>query len=350
MTDDRFLDIADDLDFEDANEELYRAGVTDGLPVIPPTEARVAKMLAGTNRDPGQSLGTMGPAYGRATIGKIAVNAVMAGCRPEYLPVLIAACEAMLEYDFNLYGINATTHPVTPMLVVNGPAVERLRINSGYNCMGQGWRANATIGRAIRLILVNIAGGTPGNGDRATHGTPAKFSFCLGENEMASPWEPLHVRRGFAAGQSTVTVHGSEAPHEINNHTSEDGEGILRTFVSTLSTLGHNNSYLGHGEVAICIGPEHADTMARDGIGIREIQEWLYANAGNRLSSLVGITRDNYDAMGPFDRDAVDDPFVPLVSKPEDYLLFVAGGVGKHSMAMPSFGLTRSVTKAIELG
>ena len=349
MSDHRFLDIVADLDFEAANDELYQLGVTDGLPVIPPTQARVERMLRATRRDPWQSLGTMGPAYGQATIEKIAVNAVMAGCRPEYLPVVIAACEAMLAEEFNLYGINATTHPVTPMLVVNGPAVEKLRINSGYNCMGPGWRANATIGRAIRLILINIAGGTPGSGDRATHGTPAKFSFCMGENEMASPWSPLHVRRGFDPGTSTVTVHGSEAPHEINNHTSETGEGILKTIVGTLATLGHNNSYLGHGEVAICIGPEHADTIARDGVGIAEIQEYLFANAGNPLSSLTGIARDNYDAMAPFDRNAAHDPFVPLVSSPQDYLLYVAGGVGKHSMAMPSFGLTRSVTKAIEL-
>src|SRR3546814_279807 len=215
--DDRFLTIRADLDFEEANDALYRAGMTDGLPVVPPTPERVARMLAGARRDPAQVLGVMGPGYGQATVEKIAVNAVMAGCQPDYLHVLIAACEAMLDYEFNLYGINATTHPVTPMLVINGPAAERLRVNSGYNCMGQGWRANATIGRAIRLILINIAGGTPGKGDRATHGTPAKFSFCLAENEMASPWEPLHVRRGFAPRQSTVTVHASEAPHEINN-------------------------------------------------------------------------------------------------------------------------------------
>src|SRR3546814_9946847 len=195
----------------------------------------------------------------------------------------------MLDYEFNLYGINATTHPVTPMLVINGPAAERLRVNSGYNCMGQGWRANATIGRAVRLILINIAGGTPGKGDRATHGTPAKFSFCLAENEMASPWEPLHVRRGFAPRQSTVTVHASEAPHEINNHTSEDGEGILRTMASTLSTVGHNNSYLGHGEIAVCIGPEHADTIARDGIGISEMQDYLFTHCGNLRSELLAI-------------------------------------------------------------
>ena len=219
----RFTTIRADLDFEAANEALYQAGMTDGLPVIPPTPERVARMLEGARREPGQSLGVMGPGYGKATIEKIAVNAVMAGCRPEYMPVLVAAVEAMLDYEFNLYGINATTHPVTPMLVLNGPVAGRLKVNSGYNCMGPGWRANATIGRAIRLILVNIAGGTPGNGDRATHGTPAKFSFCLAENELASPWAPLHVRRGFSPGQSTVTVHASEAPHEINNHTSEDG-------------------------------------------------------------------------------------------------------------------------------
>lgn len=347
-TEDRFLDIDADLDFETVNERFYRAGMTDGLPIVPPTEARVGRMLEGTRREPGESLGGMGPSYGRATIEKIAVNAVMAGCLPEHLPVLIAACEAMLDGEFNLYGINATTHPVAPMLLVNGPAVERLRINAGYNCMGQGWRANATIGRAIRLILINIAGAKPGEGDRATHGTPAKFAFCLAENEMASPWEPLHVRRGFAPDTSTVTVHGAEAPHEINNHTSEDGQGILRTFASTLSTLGHNNSYLGHGEVAICIGPEHADTMVRDGIGIREIQDYLFAHAGNRRSALAAILRDNVPGMAPFDATGAD-PFVPLVSRPEDYLLFVAGGVGKHSMAMPSFGLTRSVTRAIEL-
>ncbi|MBU3992298.1 MAG: hypothetical protein KKA12_07115 [Alphaproteobacteria bacterium] len=321
-------------------------GVTDGLPVIPPTPDRVARMLEGIRRDSAQSLGTMGPAYGQATIEKIAVNAVMAGCRPEYLPVLVAAVEAMVEYEFNLYGINATTHPVTPMLVVNGPAAERLRINSGYNCMGQGWRANATIGRAIRLILVNIAGGTPGKGDRATHGTPAKFSFCLAENELASPWQPLHVRRGFAPDVSTVTVHASEAPHEINNHTSEDGAGILRTFAHAVSTVGHNNSYLGRGEVAICIGPEHAETIARDGLGIADIQEHLFAHAGNRRSELLAIGRDNFDAMAPFEASEAD-PFVGLVEKAEDYLLFVAGGVGKHSMAMPSFGLSRSVTKPI---
>lgn len=342
----QFLELSDALDFEAANAELYALGMTDGLPVIPPTQDRVARMLDGIRRDPAQSLGALGPAYGQATIEKIAVNAVMAGCLPEYLPVVVTAVEAMADEAFNLYGINATTHPVAPMLVVNGPIAQRLRINGGYNCMGQGWRANATIGRAIRLVLVNIAGGTPGQGDRATHGTPAKYAFCLAENEAASPWAPLHVRRGFSPEQSTVTIHAGEAPHEINNHTSEDGVGVMRTIAHTLSTVGHNNSYLGRGEVAVCIGPEHAQTIARDGIDIGAIQRFLLRHAGNKRSELLEIGRDNFAAMAPFDAGE-EDPFVPLVEAAEDYLLFVAGGVGKHSMAIPSFGLTRSVTRAI---
>lgn len=346
ITDERFLPLSASLDFEAANEALYAQGMTDGLPVIPPTLDRVARMVEAAGRDGAESLGEMGPGYGDATIERIAVNAVMAGCRPEYMPVIMAACEALLDDDFNIYGVNATTHPVSPMLVVNGPMATQLKVNSGYNCMGQGWRANATIGRAIRLVLINIGGGTPGHGDRATHGTPAKFSFCLAENEVSSPWAPLHVRRGFDADESTVTVHASEAPHEINNHTSEEGEGVMRTFADTISHLGHNNSYLGHGEVAICIGPEHAATIARDGLGISDIQAYLYANAGNRLSALTGIRRDNFDGMAAFDRDD-PDAFVPLVQKPEDYILFVAGGVGKHSMAMPSFGLSRAATRLI---
>lgn len=344
---DRFLDLPANLDFDEANERLYSLGMTDGLPVVPPSEDRVKRMVDASGRDPDTSLGKMGPGYGVATVERIAVNAVMAGCRPEYMPVLLAACEAMLDDDFNLYGVNATTHPVGPMIVVNGPLAEQLRFNSGYNCMGPGWRANASVGRAVRLALLNIGGGVPGQGDRATHGTPAKYSFCLAENQMATPWEPLHVRRGFDPGQSTVTVHAAEAPHEINNHTSENAIGVLDTFVSTISTLGHNNSYLGHGELAICIGPEHADTIARDGLSIKDVQNYLFEKAGNSLSELTGIMRDNFEAMGPFDREAPHDPFVPLVSSPEDYLLFVAGGVGKHSMAMPSFGVSRSVTKAI---
>jgi hypothetical protein len=346
VEDDAYLDIAASDDLESINQELYRRGMTDGLPVIPPTQARVERMLAGLGRDPQESLGAIGPAYGEATLEKIAVNAVMAGCAPEHLKVVAAAVEAMLAPEFNLYGVNATTHPVGPMLVINGPAAEELGVNYGYNCMGQGWRANATIGRAIRLVMINIGGGRPGHGDRATHGTPAKFSFCFAENEKASPWAPLHVRRGFEGGQSTVTVHASEAPHEVNNHTSLDGYGVLKTIASSLATLGHNNSYLNHGEVVVCMGPEHAQTIARDGFGIEDVQEFLFVHARNRGTDFAVLGRDNHAAMKPFNpKDPAST--VPIVMKATDFLITVAGGAGKHTMVMPSFGLTRSVTREI---
>src|SRR5262249_24111947 len=161
-----------------------------------------------TDGDPEQVLGMLPPRQGEATVEKLAINAVMAGCLPEYLPVLIAAVEAVADPDFNLDGVQATTHPVAPLIVVNGPLARRLNINSGYNCFGQGFRANATIGRAMRLVLMNVGGGLPGTGDRSTQGSPSKFSYCIAENEEANPWEPLHVERGFPRDVSTVTVSG----------------------------------------------------------------------------------------------------------------------------------------------
>jgi len=347
MTDQTLLDIPADDDFEAINEQFYRRRMTDGLPIIPPTRARVDRMLAATRRKPDAALGAIGPKFGVATVEKVAVNAVMAGCAPEYLPVVIAALEAMLTPEFNLYGINTTTHPCNPMIVVNGPIREKLRINYGYNCMGGGWRANATIGRAVRLCMINIGGGIAGDGDRATHGTPAKISFCLGENEAASPWEPLHVRRGFRSDESTVTVHGSEAPHEVNNHTNFDALGVLKTLASTAATLGSNNSYLNTGEVAVCLGPEHAETIAREGWSIADVQDYLYVHARNRGSDMAVLDRIGNKSTKRWDpRDPT--AMVPLVMRPEDFLIFVAGGAGKHSMIMPSFGYTRAATVKIE--
>ncbi|MER3419161.1 MAG: hypothetical protein C4290_00950 [Chloroflexota bacterium] len=181
------------------------------------------------------------PRQGEATVERIAINAVMAGCRPEYLPVVIAAVEAMADPDFNLDGVQATTHPVAPLVIVNGPAARELGINCGYNCYGQGTRANATIGRAIRLILMNIGGGLPGTGDRSTQGSPAKYSYCVAENEDANPWEPLHVERGYSRDTSTVTVIGCEGPHNIQEHYSNTGEGILLTITGAMGQAGSNN-------------------------------------------------------------------------------------------------------------
>jgi hypothetical protein len=173
-------------------------GWMDGLPFIPPRDERVARMLAYADRDPKEVVAVLPPRWGEATLEKIAVNAVMAGCLPQYLPVVMTAVSAMAEEAFNLYAVQATTHPCTPLILVNGPMAKELNINGRYNALGQGWRANATIGRAIRLILLNIGGGEPGVLDRATVGHPGKYSYCLAENEAENPWIPLHLEKGFS--------------------------------------------------------------------------------------------------------------------------------------------------------
>lgn len=335
-------------DFEAANEALYREGLTDGLPVVPPTRERVEGMLGAVDRDPGDVVGVVPPRYGDATVEKIAVNAAMAGCEPAYLPVLVAAVEAMTEEEFNLYGVNATTHPVAPLLVVNGPVVDELNVNYGYNVFGQGWRANATIGRAVRLLLVNVGGGEPGGMDRATHGHPGKYSYCIAENERKTPWEPLHVQRGYDPDESTVTVFGAESPHEINDHVSEDAHGVLTVAADVLATIGNNNAYYTQGELVVVFGPEHAQTVARDGFSVEEVRRYLYDQARNRLGKLrQGGMYGIHDWPERFEvKD--DRGRIPLVEDPERINVLVAGGAGKHSMAIHSFGETRSVTKRIE--
>ncbi|MFC6765001.1 hypothetical protein [Natrinema soli] len=339
-----------DADFETANEELYRRNLTDGLPVVPPTEERVKAMMTKTDRDPDEVIGVMPPRYGDATVEKIAINAVMAGCKPEYMPVLVAAVAAMCEDKFNLYGINATTHPVAPLLIVNGPIVDDINLNYGYNVFGQGWRSNSTIGRAIRLLLTNVGGGRPGDMDRATHGHPGKFSFCIAENETKSPWESFHVRRGYDSDESTVTVIAAEAPHEVNDHVSEDGGGILTVAADVLATMGHNNAYVTHSEVTVVFGPEHAETISRDSYSVSDVKWFLYDNARNRLGKLKsGGLYGIHDWADRF-AAATDDAMIPVVEDPKHVNVLVAGGAGKHSMALPSFGETRSVTKPIARG
>src|SRR5439155_899490 len=183
----------------------------DGLPIVPPTEARVRAMLGG--RDPEKSIGAMPPLWRQATLEKLAVNAVMAGCEAAYFAIIVAAVEAMLDPVFNLYGVQATTHPVAPLVVVNGPYGKAIGVHGGQGCFGPGFRANATIGRAVRLILLNVGGAWPGRGDMATQGSPAKFSYCIAENEDASPWAPM-------CDGDTVTVYGGEPPHNVNDHVS----------------------------------------------------------------------------------------------------------------------------------
>ena len=202
-------------------------------------------MLASVSLDPGHVVAQLPPNWGDATVERLAINAVMAGCLPEYLPVIVAGVSAMSDPAFNLYAIQATTHSSAPLFIVNGPIRQKLGMNSSSGAYGPGWRANATIGRAVRLALLNIGGGYPGVGDMSTQGAPSKYTYCVAENEEANPWETLHVERGFDAGQNTVTVVGAEPPHNINDHTGSTAEEILTIIAGAMAVTGANNAYTG---------------------------------------------------------------------------------------------------------
>ena len=330
------------------NRLFYRRGWTDGLPIIPPTEARIQRMLGQEGWDPDTLIGRVAPGDGEATAGKIAANAVMAGCLPDHLPVVIAATRALIKRRFNLYAVQTTTHPCAVLVLVNGPLADPLDINAGYNVMGQGCLGNAVIGRAVRLVLVNLGGAAPGILDRATQGSPAKYSFCFAENEAQSPWEPLHVERGFEKSVSTVTVSGAESPHNVNDHGGNSAEEILLTVAGVLATPGTNNLYLG-GEPMVVLGPEHAAVIHRDGFTKGDVKRFLFEKA--RLS-VSAVSKGNLERFGKnhperFSRLDKKDTIL-LVDAPEEFMVVVAGGMGRHSAVIPTFGgHARSVTLPI---
>ncbi len=324
---------------------------TDGLPVVPPTRARVERMLRDLDRPAHQPVGLVPPLMGAATVEHVAVNALMAGCGPQHMPVLLAALDAMLDPAFNLYGLQTTTHCVAPLLMVNGPLAGSLGIHGGNNLFGPGAWSNGVVGRAIRLILLNLGGGLPGDVDKATMGHPGKYTFCMAENEAASPWPSLRADLGFAPAVSTVTVIGAEAPHNINDHESTTAGGLLTMFVGTMAQTGQNNVWYA-GEPLLVICPEHAATIAAGGFGKDDVKRMIYEDARIPLKR---FSRENIERRMPRKfplrfKDRPLDTLVPIAQRWEDIMIVVAGGPGKHSMYLPTFGGTRAVTRAITDG
>jgi hypothetical protein len=336
---------ADDID---AINKLYRERCwSDGLPIVPPTRERVARMLACTPRKPDELIAKLAPGFGEATVERIAVNAVMAGCDPEYLPLLLAAASAVAEPQFNLQGVEATTNPAAVWLVVNGPIVQQLGINATYNCLGQGTWANATLGRAMRLILQNIGGALPGGMDRATQGQPAKYMLCCGENEGQSPWAPLHVERGFKAKQSTVTVVAVEGTLNMNTHSKQPNE-LLRVFAECMVHPA-SNEYCHGGEPWLVLAPEHAEILKAGGLSKRDIKErlWQLTRMPARHLSAKELLRAQASRADEYG-DIAPHTLLSLSRTPDDIWFIVAGGPGTHSVYMPCFGNSRAVTRVIE--
>ncbi|MEE8582197.1 MAG: thioredoxin [Myxococcota bacterium] len=265
---------------EDEMESAFQRGWSDGLPVVPPTERRVLAMLEGTRRKPDEVVALVPPDLVECTVEKVAINAVMAGCKPDYLPVVLAAVEAACTDAFNMHGLLATTMPVGPVLVVNGPIRHALAMNSGQNVFGQGNRANNTIGRALQLVVRNVGGGRPGEVDRATFGNPGKLCFCFAEDEEGSPWSPLSVDLGAAPGVDTVTLFPGEGPRSIVDQLSRDPESLVRSLAVNLRSLHHPKLLLAF-DCILAIGPEHARVFAEAG--------WDKAQLKARLHELLQL-------------------------------------------------------------
>ena len=268
----RRVDLAD---LEDEMEALFDRGWTDGLPVVPPTERRVLRMLEGTTRAADEIVATVPPDLVECTVEKVAINAVLAGCAPEYLPVVLTALEAACTDEFNMHGLLATTMPVGPVLIINGPIRRRIGMNAGVNVLGQGNRANATIGRALQLVIRNVGGGRPGGVDRATQGSPGKVSFCFPEDEEGSPWEPLHVERGFAPQASTVTLFPGEGPRGVVDQLSRDPESLARSLAACLRTVQHPKLPMVFDAILV-ISPEHGRVFREAGWSKAQVKERLH--------------------------------------------------------------------------
>lgn len=341
------------VELEDSLEEIQDhfevRGWSDGLPFIPPTTERVARLVRYSGRDAHEVLCTLAPRNGEATVERVAANAVMAGCRPEDFAILTTAVEAISAPEFNLNAMQSTTHPTAIMILVNGPVAGKLGIHSGPGCLGPGWRANMAIGRALRLTLFNVGGGTPGDGDRATQGSPAKIGYCVAENEAESPWEPYHVEHGFDPDDSVVTVIACEGPHNVQDHFSIGGRGVLTTMAGALAQAGSNNIMFSAGSPVVAFGPEHAHQVAVSGYTKADVKQFLWEQGRfpvDRLSAewlTDGRVVERVQSLTG-SRDAV-----PVTSRPEHLQVIVAGGPGKHSCWMPTFGGdTRPVMRRLD--
>ena len=305
---------------DDEFEAMFDRGFTDGLPVVPPTEERVLRMLRGTDRDPSEVVAVVPPDLVPVTVEKVAVNAVMAGCLPEYLPWVLAAVEAACTDEFNIHGVLATTMPVGPVLICNGPGTRAIGMNGGGNALGQGNRANLTIGRALQLVIRNVGGGRPGEVDRATHGNPGKVSSCFAELEQSSPWTSLSVSRGFDAADDTITLFAGEGPRCVVDQKARSAEELANTFAACLRTLHHPKLVLAFDAVLV-VGPEHARVFSDDGWDRERLLDELHQRLQIPGAELVHGAGDMAEGVPAHLRDATLPKF-----RPGGILLVHAGG------------------------
>ena len=326
-------------------DDFYARGLTDGLPIVPPTRERVQAAVAASGRAADELIALVPPNFGRATVEKIAVNAVMAGCRPEYLPVVIAAVDAVCDETFDLHGVSATTNAPAPLVIVNGPVRQRLDINCGAGLFGPGWRANATIGRALRLVCVNLGGAVPGVVSMSTLAHPGRYTYCIGEREEASPWESLAVEHGWAPTDDTVALLAADAPLTIYDQRSRTAPDLCATIAASMAVLEHHK--MTHwGDTLLVLSPEHATIIAGDGWKKADVRRFLFERLHRPVRELVpGV--DGGDGLPEhvlrkFADPAHDETLIPKFRAPEHIKIIVAGGTaGRFSAVVAGWSFSK---------
>ena len=320
-------------------------GWSDGLPMLPPTQPAIDAMISASGLEKEEVLGVIPPLNGMATVERVAANAVMAGCLPDYFPLVAAALRGVLQPGFNLDGVQTTTGNVAPLVIINGPCRNRLQINCSSNVLGQGWRANSTIGRALRLVLSNIGGAAPGIYDKATLGQPAKYTFCIAENEEENPWEPLHVERGLSRDKDVVSVFGCTGVNSAVDMASQTAKGLLKTFALTM--IGGFTSGVTSTETMLIICPEHAAILAAGGYSKAAIRQELFV-AGRVPQEK--ISDENLELLAkrrPIWFQGNGSKEIGVVDHPEDIWIVVAGGKGAKSAYIPGRTGTHLQTMAL---
>ena len=335
-------------DAEDEMEMMFNRGWTDGLPVVPPTEERVMRMLTGTTRDPADIVATVPPDLVDVTVEKVAIAAVMAGCKPEYLPWVLTAVEAACTDEFNVHGLLATTMPVGPVMICSGPGTRAIGMNSGGNALGQGNRANSTIGRALQLVIRNVGGGRPGEVDRATHGNPGKIGFCFAENDLESPYGTIAVEHGIEPGVDALTLFPGEGPRCVVDQLSREPDSLARSLAACLQTMHHPKLVLGFDAILV-MGPEHGRVFADAGWGREEILagigRYLDRSGAELVRGADGIAEGLPDAFA-------GAPALPKFRPGGLLLAYAGGGAGLFSAIIGGWANgdvgSRPVTRAVQ--
>jgi hypothetical protein len=328
-------------DGADAVDRCHDLGWTDGLPVIPPTGLRVDAMLAVLG-DPDDVIASMPPSGAPVTHRALAANAVMAGCLPEYLPVLAAIVRAVCEAEFNLNGIATTTGPSTPFAVVSGPAAVQAGLNSGRGSLGPGWRANASIGRALRLLIGNVGGARPGEVSKSIMGQPGRYTMCIAENAARSPWEPLHVTLGLDAGQSAVTVLSATGTMNVLTPRS-DVDAMLTILADALAYLGNPNVVMGRGTVGVLVTPGHAAAMARAGLSKADVAAEIWTRSSIPIERFPASAHPD----PPYEFIVRDGRVYPVAGPEHIYVIVAGGPEPTHATVVPSHPSCRPVTRPV---